>query len=77
MVNQKPISLKIDLWVLKELDKEVSTSWRKRNWHINQAIKQYLDAQDTRRRIKCAGTQGDREGYLQDYEDRWFPHVRK
>lgn len=77
MVNQKPISLKIDLWVLEELDKEVSTSRRKRNWHINQAIKQYLDAQDTRRRIKGASTQGDREGFLQDYEDRWFPHVRK
>lgn len=77
MVNQKLISLKIDLRVLEDLDKEVALGWQKRNWHINQAIRQYLDAQDTRRRIRCVGNQGDREGFLQDYEDRWFPHVRK
>ena len=53
MVTQKPISLKVDCHILEELDKEVSLGWRKRNWHINEAIRVYLEIQDLNRRLRC------------------------
>lgn len=53
MITQKPISLKVDSQLLEELDKEVRLGWRKRNWHINQAIALYLEVQDLNRRLKC------------------------
>lgn len=53
MVTQKPISLKIDTELLHELDEETRLGWRKRNWHINQAIALYLEVQDLNRRLKC------------------------
>lgn len=53
MVTQKPISLKIDTELLEQLDAEVALGWRKRNWHINQAIALYLEVQDLNRRLKC------------------------
>lgn len=53
MITQKPISLKIDYKLLDDLDKEASLGWRKRNWHINQAIALYLEVQDLNRRLKC------------------------
>lgn len=53
MITQKPISLKIDTHLLDELDNEASLGWRKRNWHINQAIALYLEVQDLNRRLKC------------------------
>lgn len=53
MVTQKPISLKIDTELLKELDAEAALGWRKRNWHINQAISLYLEVLDLNRRLRC------------------------
>lgn len=53
MITQKPISLKIDTCLLEDLDEEVRLGWRKRNWHINQAIALYLEVQDLNRRLKC------------------------
>lgn len=53
MINQKPISLKIDTWLLQELDEEVRLGYRKRNWHINKAIELYLEVQDLNRRLRC------------------------
>lgn len=53
MITQKPISLKIDTWLLQELDEEVRLGYRKRNWHINQAIELYLEVKDLNRRLGC------------------------
>lgn len=53
MVTQKPISLKIDQELLEMLDAEVKLGWRKRNWHINQAIRIYLELLDLNRRLNC------------------------
>lgn len=53
MVTQKPISLKVDIDTLEDLDEEVRLGWRKRNWHINEAIRVYLEIQDLNRRLKC------------------------
>lgn len=51
MVTQKPISLKIDYDLLKDLDQEVALGWRKRNNHINEAIRYYLELKDAIRRV--------------------------
>lgn len=52
MINQKPISLKIEYSLLEMLDKEVSTGWKKRNTLINEAVAMYLKFLDCRRRVR-------------------------
>lgn len=52
MITQKPISLKIDTILLQDLDIEVRLGWRKRNWHINQAIALYLEVQNLNRQLR-------------------------
>lgn len=42
MVNQKLISVRIDLGVLKELDSETRCTGRARNFMINRSCKDYL-----------------------------------
>lgn len=49
MVNQKPISAKIDLSTLEELDLECYVSGRARNRVINDAIKLYITIMDLQR----------------------------
>lgn len=49
MVTQKPISAKIDLSTLEELDLECYVSGRARNRVINDAIKLYIAIQDLAR----------------------------
>lgn len=58
MITQKPISLKIDSELLKELDQEVSLGWKKRNAIINDAIRFYLEYKDVYRYEKIANSQG-------------------
>ena len=72
MVTQKAISLKIDTELLEDLDKEVALGWRKRNNHINEAIRFYLDYQDTCRRLRAYDDK-DREAELERYMKKWFP----
>lgn len=75
MVTQKPISLKIDYQTLEELDSECALGWRKRNWHINQAIRLYLKLQDTRRLYKCVGTDNNKADVLEKYLREVFPEA--
>lgn len=77
MVTQKAISLKIDTYNLQELDKEVALGWRKRNNHINEAIRFYLDYKDTCRRIR---SYGDRQSKVDEYtrfKTKWFPMMEE
>lgn len=55
MIKQKALSLKLDIEILEDLDKELGVTWISRNRLINYAVKMYLDAQDARRRAKMAG----------------------
>lgn len=55
MINQKALSLKLNVDILEELDKEVSITWKSRNRIINEAVKMYLCAQETRRRARAHG----------------------
>lgn len=75
MITQKPISLKIDAKILEDLDKEAALGWRKRNWHINQAIAMYLRVMDARRRIRCAGSVQDKLKQLADLETFVVPEA--
>lgn len=59
MITQKPISLKIDLNLLEELDKEAALGWKKRNALINEAIRMYLDAKDAYRHDRCTSHEGN------------------
>lgn len=59
MVNQTLISLKIDSWVLKELEKEVAASGKRRNRIINEAIALYIKYQDARRYDRCCRHEGN------------------
>lgn len=75
MVTQKPISLKIDTEILEELDTEVSTGWHKRNWHINQAIKIYLELQDCRRLCRCVGSDANKREVINRWLRERFPEA--
>lgn len=75
MVNQKPISLKIEFDLLDELDKEVSLGWRKRNNHINEAIRLYLAYKDSRRRVYSYGSVDDKRKEARDFIKKWFPEL--
>lgn len=55
MINQKALSLKLNVDILEELDKEVNITWKSRNRIINEAVKMYLCAQETRRRARAHG----------------------
>lgn len=65
MVTQIPISLKINIDLLHELDKEVRLGWQKRNGHINNAIRLYLEVQDLRRRVRSCPQ--SRDGLIHDF----------
>lgn len=77
MITQKPISLKIDTEVLEKLDKEVSLGWRKRNWHINEAIRMYLKVQDLNRVLGVYDDIKSREEVLNNFLRRHVPNGAK
>ena len=73
MVNQKPISVKMEYDILEALDLECQTGWMKRNRHINEAVRFYLEYKDAVRRIRSYGSSEAKEKELQDFEKKWFP----
>ena len=75
MIRQKPISLKIDFELLEQLDSEAALGWRKRNWHINQAIRIYLSLQDTRRLYNCVGSDRNKAEVLNSWLRDQFPEA--
>lgn len=75
MITQKPISLKIDNDLLETLDAEVKCGWHKRNWHINQAIRLYLELQDCRRLYKCLGNDDAKKEELNHWMRKRFPEA--
>lgn len=75
MVTQKLISLKIDYGLLDELDSEVGLGCRKRNWHINQAIRIYLTLQDCRRTYRCVESYKIKAQVLNEWLREQFPEA--
>lgn len=73
MVNQKPISVKMEYDILEALDLECQLGWMKRNRHINEAVRFYLEYKDTVRRIRLFGSLDAKKKELDDFEKKWFP----
>lgn len=65
MITQIPISLKINTQLLHDLDEETRLGWAKRNGHINNAIRLYLEVQDLRRRVRACPS--ERDGLIQEF----------
>ena len=55
MINQKAISVKIDLHIYQELEDEAKIDWKSRNRIINDAIRMYCDARKLQRTIRDKG----------------------
>lgn len=55
--------------ILEALDLECQTGWMKRNRHINEAVRFYLEYKDTVRRIRLFGAKKE----LDYFEKKWFP----
>lgn len=75
MITQTPISLKIDCYLLKEIDIEVSLGYQKRNRIINEAIRMYLDAKDTKRMWELATSIDEKASLYEQFNRRWFSHI--
>lgn len=75
MVKQKPISVKMEYDILEALDEECRTGWMKRNRHINEAVRFYLDLKDTQRRVKCRYSRQEKLDLIEDFNKKWFPEV--
>lgn len=75
MVNQKPISVKMEYDILEALDAECSVGWMKRNRHINEAVRFYLELKDTQRRVKCRGSRKEQLDLIEDFNKKWFPQA--
>lgn len=60
MVRQKPISLKVNTFILERLDKEAEQTWKSRNKLINEAIDMYLDLLEIQRRQRLEESQGNK-----------------
>lgn len=76
-INQKAISVKIDLSVYNAMEFEVYRGDHNRNRLINRAIDYYLEYLQTKRDSMCIGAPGDREALVTAFVDRHFPHWRK
>lgn len=76
MITQKPISLKIDTELLENLDTECKRTWRKRNWHINQAISYYLEIMELRRICRNLGSnENNKKAVLNKWLRNRIPEV--
>lgn len=73
MVRQKALSLKLDFETLEQLEREVSCGWMKRNRHINEALRFYLDYKDTTRRIRAYPDRQDKIDEYSRFKAKWFP----
>lgn len=72
MVTQKAISLKIDYGILDALDQEAELGYKRRNALINEAVKFYLDAKDTSRRLKLSRESILDSQDVKQFSLRWF-----
>ena len=75
MVNQKAISVKLDVDTLQQLDIECGLGYMKRNRIINEAVRMYLDAKDTKRRWSLTSSIVEKAAEYAQFNLRWFSHL--
>lgn len=76
MVNQKPISMRIDERILAQVDQEAFTSGTPRNRILNKGAALYVELQDLRRRLRYYDGK-DSEALLEQFFRRFVPELAK
>lgn len=72
MVHQKAISVKLDVDTLLQLDRECDRVGMKRNRIINEAVRMYIDALETKRRWRLAPSIVEKATEYGQFNLRWF-----
>lgn len=69
MVNQKPISFKITLENLENLDAAIrnSSRWTNRNAELNRAVEMYVEYVNAREGLKCHGDSELMRKFVKNY----------
>lgn len=74
MVNQKPISMRIDECILNMVDQEAFMTGRPRNRILNEGAALYVELQDLRRRLRYYDG-NDSEALLEQFFRRFVPEM--
>lgn len=75
MITQIPISLKVDAYILEQLNSECHCSGKKRNHVINEAIRMYCQLSDARRTARALPSTVKPHPAVADFLDFWLPHL--
>lgn len=75
MINQIPISARIDSLTLWKMEQEQMTSGKKRNRILNEGARMYLDATDRRREIRMHADPEVKKKILMGFLATWFPEA--
>lgn len=72
MVTQIPISVRMDMSTLEELDLEASLGKTKRNRLINEAVRMYMDYMDTVRAVNVEDDYSEKIYLIDSFTGRYF-----
>lgn len=75
MMNQVPISVRMDSTVKWRVDQEVMLGDYNRNRIINRGADMYVDLLDARRQYRAHPNQDVRKKILKGFLLRWFPEA--
>lgn len=72
MVTQIPISVRMDISTLEELDLEAALGKTKRNRLINEAVRMYMDYMDTVRAVNVEDDYSEKIYLIDSFTGRYF-----
>lgn len=72
MVTQIPISVRMDISTLEELDLEAALGKTKRNRLINEAVRMYMDYMDTVRAVNVEDDYSEKIYLVDSFTGRYF-----
>lgn len=75
MINQKPISARIDYNTLWELEQEAMISGTTRNRALNKGARLWLDLNDRRRQMRAHPDPEIRRKIVRGFIDLWIPEA--
>ncbi|MBO5832540.1 MAG: hypothetical protein J6Q95_04545 [Alistipes sp.] len=75
MLNQKPISARIQHQTLWEMELETQATGMSRNRILNEGARLYLNLLDTRRAYRSIPYPDDRKKILNGFLKLWFPEA--
>lgn len=74
-VTQTPISARIKHEVLWAMNQEAMLGVYSKNEILNEGAMMFLDLLDTRRRIRCAGSNAVKRKMVHGWLSKWFPET--